>query len=60
MTGDPASQAINGVMGQASGAIKDCKYKDFGVGFYRVNDSFDDVGIALGQPTAPAPAPAPA
>jgi hypothetical protein len=60
MTGDPASEAIKNVMSQASSAIKDCKYKDFGVGFYRVNDSFDDVGIALGQPPAPAPAPPPA
>jgi hypothetical protein len=45
---------------QASGAINDCSYKDFGVGFVRT-DGEDQVTIVLGRPAAPpVPAPAPA
>lgn len=60
-TGDPAQEAINKAVGQATGAIRDCNNKDFGVGFFRVEeDEIDFVSIALGAPPAPPPqAPAP-
>jgi hypothetical protein len=56
---DPAAAAINGLvtLGPFIAAIDDCSYKDFGVGFYRVND-FDYVSAVLGKPDAP-PAPPP-
>jgi len=44
---------------QAGGAINDCSYKDFGVGFVRT-DGEDQVAIVLGKPAAPAaPVPQP-
>src|SRR5882757_7321892 len=33
--GDPEADAINKVIGLATAAINDCKYKDYGVGFLR-------------------------
>lgn len=56
-TGDPQSQAINGAMSRAQPSISNCKYKDFGVGFVRHEDSeVDVVAIVLGEPAAPPPA----
>src|SRR5205085_1545966 len=49
--GDPEDQAISGAIAHAAGAIKDCSYKDFGVGFLRnQHDETDTVAIALGKP----------
>jgi hypothetical protein len=54
-TGDPISQATERMIRNADGALNDCKYKDFGVGFVRRNDSYDIVSIALGVPASPPP-----
>jgi hypothetical protein len=48
----------------ASGAISDCRYADYGVGFSRTEDdgsgvSVDSVSIVLGQPAAPVATPPP-
>jgi hypothetical protein len=57
---DPEAAAINAAIGEAAASIKDCKYKDFGVGFVRNEAREDDtVGIALGIPAAPPPPPPP-
>ena len=55
---DPTDTAAEGLVNLALGAIKDCKYKDFGVGMLRAGDD-SIVTLVLGIP-APAPAPAPA
>lgn len=55
-SGDPQSKAIDNMMaGGAGGGIRDCKYKDYGVGFIRYDSvELDFVSIALGIP-APSP-----
>jgi len=67
--GDPASEAISGQFGVmsngASGAISDCRFTDYGVGFARgtfnTDTTMDQIVIVLGQPAAPvAPPPPPA
>ena len=53
--GDPASAAINQAVGKATPTIKDCSFKDYGVGFLRqdnVNPP-DHVAVVLGQLAAP-------
>jgi hypothetical protein len=51
--GDPQDQAIGAMMGGAAGAIRDCSYTEFGVGFVRDEDKEDDtVAVALGAPPA--------
>jgi hypothetical protein len=47
-TGDPQSAAIDGLLSGAGGFVRDCRYKDYGVGFVRVGD-FDVVSLALGE-----------
>ena len=55
--GDPERTAIYGAEGSAYAALRDCRFKDFGVGFYRIDQSETDrVAITLGQPAAAAPA----
>lgn len=59
-SGDPYAKAADSAMGKAKGAVHDCKYNDFGVGFIRHEDrSVDVVTIVLGQssttPTTPPP-----
>jgi hypothetical protein len=60
-TGDPQSAAIDGMMSGMGGMIRDCRYKDYGVGFYRDGGAeIDYVSLALGEgkpPPAPAPGP---
>lgn len=52
---DPQSAAISIAIDKAAGAIRDCSYTEFGVGFVRFEDhELDNVGIALGAPPAPA------
>jgi hypothetical protein len=55
-SGDPQSKAIDEMMAHgAAGGIRDCKYKDYGVGFFRYEQPAEDfVSIALGIP-APSP-----
>ena len=36
--GDPQSAAINGLMSGAGGFVRDCRYKDYVVGFVRVGE----------------------
>lgn len=53
---DPTAEATDGLMTENEYSIKDCKYKDFGVGMARVDDDENSVvAIALGEP-APEPA----
>jgi hypothetical protein len=53
---DPTAEAIDALVTENEYSIKDCKYKDFGVGMTRVDDDENSVvSIALGEP-APAPA----
>ncbi len=52
--GDPAETAEIHAEVKADSAIHECSNKDFGVGFFRVNDS-DNVAIVLGKPAAPQP-----
>ena len=57
---DPASRSISELVSDKAGAIKDCRYKDFGVGFLRdEEDEWSNVSIALGEPTPPPPPPPP-
>jgi hypothetical protein len=57
--GDPARVATIEAVNAAPDAIHDCQYKDFGVGFFRVEDTETDfVAIVLGAPPA-APQPPP-
>jgi hypothetical protein len=57
---DPQDAAIKSAINNASGLIKDCTYKDYGVGFIRVESHGNDgVGIALGIPAAPPAGPPP-
>jgi hypothetical protein len=59
--GDPQSAAIDGMMSGEGGMIRDCRYKDYGVGFYRDGGAeIDYVSIALGEAKPPPPKPAPA
>jgi hypothetical protein len=46
--GDPQSAAIDGLMSGAGGFVRDCRYKDYGVGFVRVGER-DTVALALGE-----------
>jgi uncharacterized protein YkwD len=58
-SGDPTADATNTMIGGASGDIKDCSFKDFGVGMVRdevIEASY--VAVVLGQPKAPAAEPA--
>ena len=56
--GDPEINAISEAIGSSGNSLKDCKYKDFGVGFDRIDQvESDKVAIVLGEPAA-APAPA--
>jgi hypothetical protein len=58
--GDPAETAEVHTEVKADSAIKDCKYKDFGVGFFRpAGGDNDNVAIVLGQPAAPVAQPVP-
>jgi hypothetical protein len=58
--GDPMNTAIANLMEKAGGEIRDCNYKDFGVGFLRFQGT-DLVAVALGEPhAAPKPAEKPA
>ncbi|HEY9304264.1 MAG TPA: hypothetical protein VIO95_08245 [Mycobacterium sp.] len=63
-SGDPQSKAIDEMMtGGAAGAIRDCRYTDYGVGFVRYESmELDFVSVVLGPggPPAPAAKPAPA
>jgi hypothetical protein len=53
---DPTAKATEYLMIENEYSIKDCKYKDFGVGMTRVDDDENSVvAVALGEP-APAPA----
>jgi hypothetical protein len=57
---DPESKSIAGLMSSSGNAIKDCRYKDFGVGMIRDTEhDFSDVAVALGIPAAPPPPPQP-
>jgi hypothetical protein len=57
-TGDPQSAAIDGMMSGMGGMIRDCRYKDYGVGFYRDGGAeIDYVSIALGEAKPPPAAP---
>jgi hypothetical protein len=62
-TNDPTSKATAGMIVTATPYIKDCKYKDFGVGMVRSGTDESSVAVVLGQgapppaPAAPAPAP---
>lgn len=58
--GDPQSKAIDEAMeAGAAGAIRDCRFKDYGVGFVRYeNVSTDYVAIVLGIPAPAQPPPA--
>ena len=56
--GDPAETAEVHAEVKADSAIHDCKYKDFGVGFFRTGGS-DNVAIVLGEPAAPVAPPVP-
>lgn len=59
--GDPTAAAINAAIGKASGAIRDCTYTDFGVGWARYEDQeIVHVVIALGYGKAAKPPPEPA
>jgi hypothetical protein len=53
--GDPASAAINDAVGKATPTIKNCSFKDYGVGFLRQDNMNppDHVAVVLGQPAAP-------
>ena len=56
---DPTAFATQCLMDEQVNSIKDCKYKDFGVGMTRVDDDENSVvAIALGEP-APQAAPPP-
>jgi hypothetical protein len=62
--GDPAADAISGKYGVmsrgASGAISDCRFTDYGVGFARGTFNTDTVmDNVLGQPAAPVAPPPP-
>jgi hypothetical protein len=46
--GDPQSAAIDGMLSGAGGFVRDCRFKDYGVGFVRVGER-DTVSLALGQ-----------
>ncbi|MDA2891547.1 hypothetical protein PDG61_11545 [Mycolicibacterium sp. BiH015] len=56
---DPTSKAIDRLMVKMGGAIADCRYKDFGVGFLRAGNDTSWVSLALGEPPAPPPPPPP-
>jgi hypothetical protein len=58
---DPTNKATSEAVGQATPTIKDCTFKDFGVGMVRL-DAVDlsQVTVVLGKPPAPAPASPPA
>ena len=59
-SGDPMSQATDRMIGGARGDIRDCSFKDFGVGMVRDEViETDYVAVVLGQPKAPVPAPRP-
>ncbi|WP_156673459.1 MULTISPECIES: hypothetical protein [unclassified Mycobacterium] len=48
-SGDPYAKAADSAMAKAKGAVHDCKYTDYGVGFIRHEDrSVDVVTIVLG------------
>jgi hypothetical protein len=54
---DPTAKATEYLMIENENSIRDCRYKDFGVGMTRVDDDENSVvAVALGEP-APAPAP---
>lgn len=57
---DPQAAAIGTLMsGAAGGAVRDCAYTEFGVGFIRDEDKEDDtVAVSLGAPPAAPAAPA--
>jgi hypothetical protein len=46
--GDPQSAAIDGMLSGAGGFVRDCRFKDYGVGFVRVGER-DTVSLALGE-----------
>jgi hypothetical protein len=54
-TDDPTSKATAGLIDAARPYIKDCKYKDFGVGMVRSGTDESSVAVVLGQ-GAPPPA----
>ena len=58
--GDPTARATQDLIGRAGNQIRDCKYKDYGVGMVRWGGGSDmsSVSVALGAPKPPAPAPA--
>lgn len=56
--GDPTSDAIDLLIEKNRSAIRNCSYKDFGVGMFRRND-VSRVSVSLGEPAAVAPAPPP-
>jgi hypothetical protein len=55
---DPTNKATSEAVGQATPTIKDCTFKDFGVGMVRL-DAVDlsQVTVVLGKPPAPAQQP---
>ena len=53
--GDPINNAVNDALGKATPTIKNCDFKDYGVGFIRQDNMNppDHVAIVLGQPAPP-------
>jgi hypothetical protein len=53
--GDPINNAVNDALGKATPTIKNCDFKDYGVGFIRQDNINppDHVAIVLGQPAPP-------
>jgi hypothetical protein len=59
-TGDPTAQATQSLIWAAYSRIKDCSFKDFGVGMLRDDDAeTSTVALTLGEPAEPPPVPAP-
>jgi hypothetical protein len=55
---DPTAEATEYLVIENENSIKNCKYKDFGVGMTRVDDDENSVvAIALGEPAQQAPPP---
>jgi hypothetical protein len=59
-TGDPTAQATQSLIWAAYSRIKECRFKDFGVGMVRDDDAeISTVALTLGEPAAPPKVPAP-